>query len=135
MDSIAVGIRWDAQVSLNEGHQDTDPAGLTGERVLEEIAEALFVDGPLKGRLCLELTVEVVKRGGRIAAGSQVSVTGIVRAVRIKQENYSPTEIIHIGIAVRAAPGTKETLMTGALEVQCCESVQAGAGSQSWQAT
>jgi len=133
LDSVIVGTRWDAQVSLNESHQDIDPAGLTGERVLEEIAETLFVEGPLKGRLCLELTVAVVKRGSRIAAGSQISVTGIVRAVSIEQDNDSPGELIRIGIAVRSAPGAKEALMTGTLEVQCRESVQVGIGSQSWQ--
>src|SRR5437660_1640504 len=108
MEPIAVSTRWDALVRLNETYQDKDAAGLTAERVLEEIGEALFVDGPLKGRLCLKLTVEVVKRGSRIAAGSQVSVTGIVRAVRIEQSMSGPGEVIRIGVAVWRAPGARQ---------------------------
>ena len=140
MDSIVVGARWDGRVWLSEAHQDKDPAGLTPERVLEEIGEALFVDGPLKGRLCLALTIDVVKHGSRIAAGSQVSVASMVRAVRIDQDNAVSGEVIRFGIAVRTPPGAMQpkvaqALLTGTLEVQCCESVQAGPGSHSWQAT
>src|SRR5438105_3555262 len=134
MDSIAIGTRWDTQLRLTEAYPDKDPAGLKAERVLEEIAEALFVDGPLKGRLCLELSVEVVKRGGRIAAGQQISVTGIVRAVRVGQQgNYGPGEVIRVGVAVWRAPGAKDALITGTLEMQCCAYVQAGVGTESWQ--
>ncbi|SRR5258707_14625674 len=133
MDSILVGTRWDALVCLNETHQDKDPAGLSAERVLQEIAEALFVDGLLKGRLCLDLAVEVVKRGSRIAAGSQVSVTGIVRVVHIEQGDPHQGEVIRMGIAVWRVPGAKEALITGTLEAQCCDGVQAGAGRESWQ--
>lgn len=134
IDSIAVGTRWDAQLWLTEAHPDKDPAGLKTERVLEEIAEALFVDGPLKGRLCLELSVEVVKRGSQIAAGQQISVTGIVRAIRAEQGNYGSGEVIRVGVAVWRTPGAKDALMTGTLEMLCCESIQAGVSSQSGQA-
>src|SRR5258708_27816836 len=132
MESIVVGTRWNALVRLEETYQDKDAAGLTPERVLEEIAEALLVEGPLQGRLCLDLNVEGVKRGSRIPASSQVSVTGIVRAVRVEPGDHGLGEVIRVGVAVRAGPDVKVSLLTGTLDMHCCESIQGGVGHEDW---
>jgi hypothetical protein len=62
-----------------------------------------------------------------------VSQRAICKNAHNEYDDPNQSEVIRLGIAVWRAPGAKETLMTGTLEVQCCESVQAGAGRDSWQ--
>src|SRR5436309_2510477 len=82
VDPVVVGTRWDGQLNLLPDCPDQAEAGLSAECILNQLAEALFVDGPLQGRLCLATQVEVVRRGVPLSLGTPVRIACIVRTVR-----------------------------------------------------
>ncbi len=125
MKPLLVGCRWDAKLSLSQAYPDGVGAGLSAERVLGEIAEELFSEGPLKGRLCLATKVEVVKRGASLAVGTPICFACIVRAIRADESAIGSLETVRVGVAVGLAtqPEPMTWLLTGAVEVQVCEAV------------
>jgi hypothetical protein len=121
VEPVVVGLRWDGKLSLSPAYPDGDVVGFSAERVLGEIAEALFTEGPLHGYLCLATHIEVVKRG-TVALGQPVRCACIVRAVRADESEAGVLQTVRVGAAVGldSQPVTAEWLLTGVIEVQQC---------------